>query len=161
MIDNKSFMAHILWVYDDIDGPYSGLATYRGNNVWFSRITIPPMVSSTDIPVGESSSDSSERMYQLLTLSPSFLQEVRNDHIQYCQSVGYPINHGDAYQVRKPQLVIKQPTGAMEVEPRALVQVRNVVRQHSSNEILSRGQLVTTITESDFDNYYLPRQIST
>lgn len=152
-------MAHILWVYDDIDGPYSGLATYRGENVWFSRITIPPMVSSTDIPVGESSSDSGERMYQLLNLPPSFLQEVRNDHIQYCQSVGYPINHGDAYQTRKPQLVIKHHTPDMEVEPRALVQVQHVSRRYSSNEILARGQLITSIAECDFDNYYLPRQI--
>lgn len=41
----------ILWVQDDFNGPINGLVSYNGENLWFSKIEKPPMVSSTDIPI--------------------------------------------------------------------------------------------------------------
>lgn len=45
--------AKILWVQDDFNGPYNGIASFNGENLWFMKVEDPLIISSTNIPVPE------------------------------------------------------------------------------------------------------------
>lgn len=182
----------ILWVHDDFEGPVNGLVQYGDEKLWFNRIEtsrqvdtqvakssidslqqedlslkLPPIISSTDIPVPSQPLDLQEeiRTYSLTRLSSDILQIVEDNHVAYCNETGAPFNHGDPIKIRRRQQVAKMdlskiiPEGqdGIDVKLRSLANVK--VFNHKYDPLHICGEFVTTVKETDFANYLVPRRV--
>jgi len=145
--------ATILWVQDELDGPINGLAVYNNENLWFSRLE-----SSTDAD--------SEHVYSLYRLSDDTLKAVTDNHVAHCNATGSPLNHGDPIIIKRNKHITKMeqttiesliPSGkeGVEVEPRALSNVKSYIHSISTFDIT--GDLVISLKQSEFTNYFVPR----
>lgn len=136
----------ILWVQDEYDGPMNGLAEYNQEKVWFSRMNTP-----------------TDRMYELYRLSEQMLIDVTNNHICHCDKTGYPLNHGDPFKIKRRNKGTKISTevfqGQDEIEVELERRSMSIVKKYEHFIIPSdvKGELITTIYESDFNNYLVPR----
>lgn len=155
--------ARILWVYIENDGPMQGLAEFKGQKVWFSRITNPPITSSTDIPIPDAIDTHSQRSYALFHLSEQTLEVITADHIAYCQSTNTPINHGDPIKLSSKSIRTHTPkegetpeTVPAPVPGPMRSFVNNKQYYHNINITTLEGQFIESINESTFSNYKVP-----
>ena len=169
--------AKILWVQDEYEGPMNGLSEYNGEKLWFSRMSNPSIISSTEIPVPyvnsdvENTSDEnlSDRLYKLYRLNPTNMFAVSMNHVQHCEITGAPLNHGDPIKIKRKTKATKMPTEViqsmipegkqdieLEVEHRSMA----AVKQYDYNIVpaLVTGELVGIIKQSEFSNYLVPRR---
>jgi len=167
---SQPVQAKILWVHDDYEGPMNGLAEYQGEKLWFKRSSMPDIISSTDVPVpsDDSQSSSTTRVYVLLKLDPKMLDMIEQNHISYCNETGAPLNHGDPIKLRKKKQIVKAdfskyiPEGesfenGIETIQRTLTNVTIYKHTYSPQNII--GDYITTINETDFSNYFVPRRV--
>ena len=157
----------ILWVHDEFEGPVNGLAEYGGEKLWFSRSSVPRMVSSTNVPVenGQSLDLTQTRTYTLTRLTPELLSCVENNHIAYCNETGAPLNHGDPIKIRKRKQVVKadlskiMPDGedGIDATQRSLANVKMYNHTYDPQNIF--GAYVDTVMEQDIINYHAPRRL--
>lgn len=151
----------IIWVQDEYDGPVNGLAEYNGEQLWFVRQSNPPMISSTEIQLPEQEHDYANRLYTLFRLTPNNLELVVNNHVEYCKETGAALNHGDAIKARRV-LNVKRPLapelkGDVKMTAKGLDDVKMFTHQLVPSEIT--GEVITTVKESEFVNYYVPRTL--
>lgn len=155
--------AKILWVQDQYDGPINGLAEYNGEQVWFSRVGNPSIVSSTEIPIPYLNAESEEtvtenRAYTLYRLSAEDMECVVRNHIEHCQETGTPLNHGDAIKMRRRPESSNAPSNLPENIAVALQPLKHLrVYHHKIVPSEVSGEVIATIKESDFSNYLVPR----
>ena len=157
----------ILWVQDEDDGPGNGMAEYNGEEVWFSRVKSPSIVSSTDVPVPPTSTESNDRVYTLYHLSPEIKAIVQRNHIAYCEETGAPLNHGDPikFKVRsnkvrvEPEMTKATTSEESRVKLQPIAQINTYVHHIVPGDVT--GEVVTTIHESNFENYLVPRRLIT
>lgn len=143
----------ILWVHDDFNGPMNGLAEYEGEKVWFDRVS--------------NEEQSEERSYTIKRVDATLIECVLEpDHKDYCEIIGAPLKHGDPIKVKRSrQMVTKMdiasaiPPGeeSLEVQPRVLSQTKRFVHRYDPQCL--PGEIITTIKESQFTNYFVPRRI--
>lgn len=150
----------ILWVYDDFDGPMTGLLQYNDENLWFNRV----IELSDIINTNDNNSENVVRKYNLMRLNSDFLKEIKIDHEEYCKQTGAPLNHGDPRIIKKrPQITkydyekINQNGEDMEATFRSLMNVKLI--EHKYNTMNICGEFVATINESDIINYFVPHPI--
>jgi|SRR3972149_7948099 len=155
-------MAKIVWVHDDFEGPVNGIVEYNGEKVWFSRVQLPYVVSSTDVPVPEQDI----RTYTLTRISSSDLERLEHNHEDYCEKIGAPVLHGDCYKIRRRPLGEKAdfskiiPEGEekeVEATKRPLSNVKTFIHTMDVNNL--SGEYIDTIPESEFSNYSVPRRV--
>lgn len=170
--------AKILWVQDENEGPMNGLAEYNGEKLWFARMSNPSVISSTDVPVpyvsseveaeDEETENLADRIYMLYRLSPNDMLSVSLNHIEHCDKTGAPLNHGDPIKIKRKTKATKMPTeviqsmvpeGKDEVEVKLERRSMAAVKQYDHKVVpsLVTGELVTTIKQSEFSNYLVPR----
>lgn len=139
-------MATILWVQDEFNGPMTGLAEYNNQKVWFSRID-------------------DKRKYNLISLTNELISQLENNHQKYCKETGAPLKHGDSHQIIR---TVKQETkenlslcadenGEVIGSFRGL----SVIKRFEHNLPVIDGNIITTINENEFTNYYVPHKIGT
>lgn len=173
---NKMSKAKILWVQDEYEGPMNGLAEYNGEKLWFSRMSNPLIISSTEVPVPYVNSELekneidnlADRLYMLYRLSSSDMVSVVMNHVEHCEKTGAPLNHGDPVKIKRKTKATKMPTEViqsiipqgkeeieLEVERRSMAAVKQY--QHSVVPSSITGEHVATIKQSEFSNYLVPR----
>jgi len=136
----------ILWVQDNINGPINGIAKYKNEDVWFSR-------------------DDNTSQFKLFRLSDSLLKELNVIHEKYCELTGFPLKHGDATKIKKHKNVTKIPTknhikiGESSVEGKVRSLGISDSYIHKINPLDITGEHITTINQSDFENYFVPNKI--
>lgn len=142
--------AKIIWVHDDFDGPYNGVASIvdePDKKFWFKR-------------VGDD--------FEFLVLSEEQDKFLFSCHEQFCQETGKPILHGDPYIIKFRELTRKmdfkkefeslseseKPTG-FEGTTRGLDTF--VKAQHSFNSEEISGEVFAVLKKEDILNYNIPR----
>lgn len=160
-------MSIIQWVYDEFEGPVSGVALHDGKTVWFDRtsIGVPAMVSSTDVPVTATTATPQEPEYALSVLPDELLEQVRADHVAFCEATGAPVNHGDPIRmlqrpyVQRPDVtaIARDENGFIDAQVRSLISKTQVRRNFAPGSV--KGELVTVVKQSHFTNYYVPRRV--
>lgn len=143
--------AKIVWVHDDFDGPYNGVATLdevENKIFWFKRIGYD---------------------YDFIELTEDQGKFLLNCHIDYCKEMGKPIYHGDPYiiksNIKLKKIDFEKETSSLsedskpsgyEGTTRGLDTV--VKAQHSFNSEEIVGEPFITLTEKDFINFHIPRK---
>lgn len=121
-----------------------------------------------EIPDDEDNTSPPEYSFKLYRLSDDDLKLVTDNHIKYCEMTGYPLNHGDPFTVIPQGKVVKmeqEQIAAMipkdkdylEVTHQSLGNVRGYKHKINPGDIT--GDLVVTINQSDFSNYFIPHTI--
>jgi len=168
-------MSKILWVQDELDGPKNGLVDYQGDSLWFSRIDIPPTISSTNIPVPLLTQESTldvpslpivpiERFYSLHKLDTNTMQNVVENHTRYCKETGSPLLHGDPFIITKKSKSTVPLVPLPKSEPIDLT--NPILRSMGNIKIYNHafvpsdvvGEVIALISESEFTNYKVPRR---
>ena len=130
----------ILWVNEEYDGPMNGVADYKGEKVFFVRLGTPSIISSSEVIIS-SNGEESDRLYQLYKIDEESMSTLEENHRDYSEKTGAPLNHGDPRKV-------KQRKKGTEVTKFVHNLPRNV-----------QSEYVTTITESEFSNYFVPNRL--
>lgn len=159
----------IQWVYDEFNGPVSGCGLYNNKQVWFDRIFagVPPMISSTDVPIAESTAPTAEPEYTLSVVPKDLLDAVFADHHDFCRDNGAPLYHGDPIRVL-PHTLISRPnfstvvpdgTSTIDAKMRSMTVVQNKTRKFAPGSVT--GEKIGVIKQSEFTNYFVPRRVET
>jgi hypothetical protein len=155
----------ILWVQDEFCGPMTGVVSYNDELLWFSRVNIPQIISSTDINPDETE-DRNNYTYSLYRLSPEKMDSLWLNHQDYCEKTGAPLHHGDPHKLkRKIRKIVKDPPEKLvpkdkeyvELEHRAIMD--HTTYTHITNTIDVKGEFVITINEKEFSNYSVSRRV--
>lgn len=159
-MDTHPHQVRILWVQDLHEGPLNGLCEFKGEKLWFSRISES---SSTQ----NDNEDLPTRSYVLYKLDPEMLQIVEDNHIAYCNETGSPLNHGDPTKFKRRTQMLKGDLSkclkegseeeGVEATQRSLSNV--VIYNHTFNSREIYGEYVSVIKETDFSNYSVPHRI--
>ncbi len=143
----------ILWVHDEINGPQSGLAQEGEDKYWFERDILP---------------SEGVNYFKLYRLSPEMLEQIQRNHESYCQETGAPLKHGDPYRFKRDTKMISKgkfenivPEGeeSVEVAVNKRVLTESKVFYHNFNSFEMGGEYVRSVSEGDFKNFTVPRQI--
>jgi hypothetical protein len=153
--------ARILWVYTENDGPMNGLAEYKGEKLWFSRILTPDTVSSTYVSVPDIVDETTMRKYGLYRLSETSLTTITADHIEYCNTTGSPVNHGDPIKLKGKARASAEVTEINDITVPKNVRAFTNSRKHSrsSNTAGLEGEFMEAISETNFSNYHVPHLV--
>lgn len=179
----------ILWVQDDINGPLNGIAEYKNEQLWFSKLeTVPdintpvPNIKKEELIEKDDSDDdwnwehpvddevkSEEALFSLYRLAPDVLSKVTENHIQYCAKTGAPLFHGQPHKpiVQKVQTIkatpqelsAALPEGATHIEVAPNLMVKVNQYHHMIDPKQISGDYVCTVKQSEFTNYYVPHKI--
>lgn len=147
--------AEILWVHDDFNGPLNGLCLYEGNKCWYKR--------TTDVQI-DSSESTENSEYNIYKLTDNLLEQIENEHKEYCKITGAPVAHGDPHIIKRNTRVERRtPTTPKTSEEEIEVQRRSLLTvekyEYKMNPMNISGELIATIKQKCFSNYYLPRRV--
>lgn len=126
-------LAKILWVHEERDGPFSGMAEYNQRKVWFLRKC------------------EEKRMYSLLELDSETLEVLQNNHIERCKKMGTPLLHGE------PMTIFRKQQGEAKTKP--LLSVK--VHYHPMMDSEITGKEICSIHESAFANFFVEKILET
>lgn len=139
----------IIWVHDNYDGPYSGMAKILGENqeenskkFWFRR-------------VGND--------YELIEINEYEILFFEQCHKEQCEKTGRPLLHGDPMIIRKKPMTEKTDftkfncEEGFETQMRGLSDVITCPRTFESEKI--EGTVIATFSQNDFVNFNVPNRI--
>ena len=161
-------MSTILWVNIFHDGPSSGLALYKGEEVWFARIGLPSLVSSVqEVECPEVKDKNAERKYGLYRISSELAKEITEEHRLNSEKTGMPFMHGDPMKMNKTGFFIKYNKDSLKsmsgesVEHKHTSMGSSYIIEHKNRLGSLMAELITVLDESDFSNYHVECKIDT
>ncbi len=159
----------ILWVHDEFNGPINGMAIYNDKKVWFKRKNLMSVKNYREATLDGSSfryldnddHDNDDNLYDLYRLPENIIQILEKEHAEYCERTGKPLNHGDITNRNKINIkTATQVDNSSNSLPQSMLEVINFNPKVDPSSVHIAGELIVeNINESQFSNYYVPRQI--
>jgi hypothetical protein len=145
----------ILWVYEDLFGPKSGVVENPRNELfWFDR----SLFNEKDYPEEEDTIDTNFEFF-IYYLSDEDLEKIQKTRKILHDKVGLPYTYGDPFHIEQFTVLERLPKEELvnvELEYRSLVKTKN-----SENEYLcfSNNKILCLIHQDKMENFFIPHKI--
>lgn len=116
----------IEWVHDDYSGPVNGICKHGDDFLWFCRANLPTSLFAEK-----------GREYLLIRPCAELLDFLQSQHKKYSELSGYPLKHGDPYNISNKS--------------------ESINFNHGYNPNSIPGEKLGIVSETEFCNYFMPR----